>query len=145
MEKKEFHSKLRRKAPLLALFLLLLLAGTAVGARHLYRKASFYPMGGPVLVQDRMEKNGEYSVIVCSFGPCSSTEAGEEDWNTQELDLVCSKEQWEQMRPGTMVYCERDQSIVTGRGEVHTVKEIEFEKVKGQVPENYLSYYVSQP
>ncbi len=140
MEKKAVHSKPKREV-LIALFLLLL-AGIAFGARYLYRKASFYPMGGPVLVQDRIKKAVEYRVIVCSFGPCSSTQDGGEIWNTQEFDLVCSKEQWEQMRPGTIVYCERNQSIVTGRGEVHTVKEVKLEKLKGYVPENYLDYYV---
>ena len=68
----------------------------AVGGYAAFVKISYYPMGGKVTTVE--EATGT------------------------EFTLLCPKSEYDKVNAGDMVYCERDQSIVTHKGEVHRIE-----------------------
>ena len=90
------------KKVLLAAVLLL-----AVGGYAAFVKISYYPMGGEVTIVDKFQSGDNYYIVI---------EAG------KEFTLRCPESEYDKVNAGDMVYCERDQSIVTHKGEVHRIK-----------------------
>ena len=90
------------KKVLLAAVLLL-----AVGGYAAFVKISYYPMGGEVTIVDKFQSGDNYYIVI---------EAG------KEFTLLCPKSEYDKVNAGDEVYCERDQSIVTHKGEVHRIE-----------------------
>ena len=64
----------------------------AVGGYAAFVKISYYPMGGV------------------------------EEATGTEFTLLCPESEYDKVNAGDEVYCERDQSIVTHKGEVHRIE-----------------------
>lgn len=79
-----------------------------------YVKDSYYPMGGEVTIVDK-KKNifGNYIVIELTEGDIVS-----------QYTLSCNQDDFEKVNIGDVVNCERYQSVLTHRGEVHKIKEV---------------------
>ena len=78
-----------------------------------YVKESYYPMGGEVTIVDKKESIfGNYIVIELMEGD-----------NASQYTLSCNQDEFEKVNIGDIVNCERYQSILTHRGEVHKIKE----------------------
>ena len=92
------------KKVLLAAVLLL-----AVGGYAACVKISYYPMGGEVTTVDKYQSGDKYYIVV-------------EEATGTEFTLLCPKSEYDKVNAGDTVYCERDQSIVTHKGEVHRIE-----------------------
>lgn len=108
--------KLRKKL-LLAGILVLVLIGVGL-CYHNYRvEHSYYAMGGEVVVADKqMSGSQHYIVIKETVGLLQ-----QEDYY---FTLSCTKEQYDQVKIGDTINCDRYQSSITYKGEVYGIEVI---------------------
>ena len=84
-------------------------AFTGVGGYAAFVKISYYPMGGKVTTVDKYQSGDKYYIVV-------------EEATGTEFTLLCPKSEYDKVNAGDTVYCERYQSIVTHKGEVHRIE-----------------------
>lgn len=102
--------KLHKKV-LIGVVALLAVSGICI-AQHIYRvQNSYYPMGGEVTVVEKYESRPKYYLVI-------------EEPTGEQFTLLCSEEDYNQVNIGDVINCERHQSVMTHKGEVHKIKEI---------------------
>lgn len=79
-----------------------------------YVNKSYYPMGGEVTIVAKEAQNHDYTITI------EQGIAGDAGWG--QFILKCTKEQYDFVEVGDVVKCERDQSALTHKGTVHSIR-----------------------
>lgn len=82
-----------------------------VGGFYIVYQKSYYPMAGEVTIIDKSESGVDYYIVI-------------EEATGEQFTLLCSKSDYNQVSVGDTINCERNQSIVTHKGNVHKIKPI---------------------
>ena len=83
----------------------------AVGLYIAYQQKSYYPMAGEVTIIDKSKSGFDYFIVI-------------EDTRGEQFTLSCNENDYNQVSIGETINCERNESIVTHKGEVHKIKPI---------------------
>ena len=108
--------KLRKKLLIAGIFVLVLIgAGLCY---HNYRvEHSYYAMGGKVVVADKQMSGSQHYIVIKE----TIDALQQKDYY---YTLSCTKEQYDQVKIGDTINCDRYQSSITYKGEVHGIKVI---------------------
>lgn len=93
---------------LLAAALVLAVGGGCAAHRIHSVQKSYYPMAGEVTIADKSESGDEHYIVI-------------DDATGEQFTLSCSAREYASVQIGDTVNCERHQSIVTHKGEVHKI------------------------
>ena len=85
--------------------------GSYAAYRVYYVQKSYYPMAGEVTIIDKSESRDDHYIVI-------------QEATGEQFTLSCSESDYEQVKIGDTVNCERNQSIVTHKGEVHKIETI---------------------
>lgn len=99
------------KNVLLVVALLAVVGGGYTAYRMYNVQKSYYPMAGEVAIIDKFESGDEHYIVI-------------EEATGERFTLSCSESDYNKVNRGDKVNCERNQSIVTQKGEVHRIKQI---------------------
>lgn len=100
-------------------FLLLITIGAIVflallACRKIWIQHSYYPMGGEVTVVEKtIEKDGFYVLIEYRI---------KAENRLVQYTLEATKDQFDSLQVGDIIYCDRMQSELTHKGIIHKVK-----------------------
>ena len=72
---------------------------------------SYYPMGGEVTIVDKSKSRNDYCIVIKQSPSAKFT-------------LSCSESEYYRVNVGDTVNCDRMQSALTHKGEVHKVKPV---------------------
>ncbi len=97
------------KKVLLIGVLFIVIVGGLVAYRACYVQKSYYPMGGEVTIVGKSRSGSRYYIVI-------------DEGTGEQFTLSCGGSDYNKVDVGDTVDCERSQSIVTHRGEVHKVK-----------------------
>lgn len=100
--------KAYKKVLLVVALLILVGGGYAAYQMHNVQK-SYYPMAGEVTIIDKSQSGDERYIVI-------------EETTGEQFTLSCSASDYDGVNVGDKVNCERSQSIVTHKGEVHKIK-----------------------
>ena len=93
------------------ILLAVLVGSIAIGYFCINR--SYYPMGGEVTIISKQENNNRYYITV---------EQGEpNDRGQEQFELECTPEQYQSVDAGDVIKCDRTQSALTHKGNVHKI------------------------
>lgn len=108
--------KLRKKLLIAGIFVLVLIGA---GLRyHNYRvEHSYYAMGGKVVVADKQMSGSQHYIVIKE----TIDALQREDYY---FTLSCTKEQYDQVKIGDTINCDRSQSSITYKGEVYGIEVI---------------------
>lgn len=97
------------KKVLLIVALLLVVGGGYATYRIYNVQKSYYPMAGEVTIIDKSQSGNEHYIVI-------------EEATGEQFTLSCSASDYDGVNVGDKVNCERSQSIMTHKGEVHKIK-----------------------
>lgn len=97
------------KKVLLVVVLLIVVGGGYAAYRMHNVQKSYYPMAGEVTIIDKSQSGDEHYIVI-------------EEATGEQFTLSCSASDYDGVNVGDKVNCERSQSIVTHKGEVHKIK-----------------------
>lgn len=100
--------KVYRKV-LVVVALLVIVGGCYIAHQVHQVQESYYPMAGNVTVIGKYESGSDYYIVI-------------EEETGEQFTLSCDINGYNQVIIGDIVNCERSQSIVTHKGEVHKIE-----------------------
>ncbi len=104
--------KTYKKVFLVVALLVVVGGGYAAYRMHNVQK-SYYPMAGEVTIIDKSESGDAHYIVI-------------EEATGEQFTLSCSESDYNKVNVGDKVNCERSQSIVTHKGEVHKIKPLPY-------------------
>ena len=108
--------KLRKKL-LLAGILVLVLIGAGLCYHNYRAEHSYYAMGGKVVVADKQMSGSQHYIVIKE----TIDALQQKDYY---YTLSCTKEQYDQVKIGDTINCDRYQSSITYKGEVYGIEVI---------------------
>lgn len=97
------------KKALILIALVVVIAGSYAAYRAHRIQNSYYPMGGEVTIISKEQTNSACYLVI-------------EEATGEQFTLLCNEGEYEQVSIGDTVNCERSQSILTHKGEIHSIQ-----------------------